>query len=238
MKEYMINGIPVCLEKKKIKNMYIRVLPPEGTVCVTVPRQTSRENIIKFVISREAWIRKAQERMKARALPAVLEYKTGEVHWFFGEALYLEVRYADKRSVKRCGDRLILTVHQNDSQKAREKTLNQWYRGKLKEQLFTITGACEKRVGISGKEYRIKNMKTRWGSCNVTDRRIWLNLKLAEKPLECLEYVVIHELVHLLEPSHNPVFWRYVEEFCPDFRRREQRLNSREAQVQTQDAQK
>lgn len=113
---------------------------------------------------------------------------------------------------------MILRTKKRFSSEAAEKITERWYRDQLKAVIPAILERWETRIGVKAKEWRIKKMKTRWGTCNVRDRRIWISLQLAPKPLECLEYVIVHELIHLLERNHNAAFWSYMDQFYPDWR--------------------
>ena len=121
-------------------------------------------------------------------------------------------------------DKLVLQIHRESAKGQREKVVNEWYRSQMKQRMPEILQKCEEMTGIHVKEWRVKNMRTRWGTCNIDKKRIWLNLQLAKLPPECLEYVVIHELTHLLERKHNRRFYGFLYEFCPDFKEREKMM--------------
>ncbi len=215
----MIEDLSYQVERKKIKNMYIRVLPPDGRIKVTAPRQVSDRVIAEFVNSRREWILAAQKKLLTRPLHKVYTYESGEKHLLWGKEYPLEVVYTKEKpyaSVQ--GDVLLLEVPADGEVTLRQKLIEDLYRRQLKAKVPLL---LEKYTGIVGKSpetWGVKNMKTRWGTCNVTDRRIWLNLQLAKFPQECLEYVIVHELVHLYEKGHNAVFYGYMDRFYPGWR--------------------
>lgn len=131
----------------------------------------------------------------------------------------MDVQYSNIRNaVFLTGDRLVLRVRPESTPEQRERVLNDWYRDQLKEKLPAVVRRCEKIVGVQAFEWKVKNMRTKWGTCNIDKKRIWLNLQLAKKTPECLAYVVTHELVHLLERNHNEQFQKYMDSFFPDWR--------------------
>lgn len=215
--ELVIGGLRVeIIRKKSLKNLYIRVNPPEGSVTVSTPAELPNEDIKLFVLKKLPEITKIRDRMLAQERQSKREYVSGESHYLWGKPYRLQVVYegTQYKIVKR-PTKIIMTVPEGTDVKARERLFTEWYRQELKRVLESVIIGCEKKTGIYADEFRIKNMKTRWGTCNNEKRRIWINLQLAKKPMECLEYVVIHELVHLLEKNHTHRFQALVEEYCP-----------------------
>jgi predicted metal-dependent hydrolase len=212
----IVNGIGVSVKKKKIKNMYLRVIPPEGKVQITAPISVTEDAMRIFVVAHMNWIKKQQKKILHQPQKIQPKYTTGENCYLWGQNYYLEVVCTDKKEeVSICDQKIILSVHQGSTKEQREGIMDKWYRNILKEAIPSVLAKCEHITGVKADEWRIKNMRTRWGTCNVQARRIWLNLQLVKKPPECLEYVVTHELVHLLERSHNGVFWGYMDAFYP-----------------------
>lgn len=226
VEELYISGIPLILERKKIKNMYIRVIPPTGDVRIVVPLNTDDEAIRLFVISRIAWIKKNKKAMEEQARQTKRQYITGETHYLWGEPYRLEVTYANKNEVLIKGKKIYLQVREASTVAQRKKVMDEWYRSLLKEAIPEVMEKCCKRVGKTPKEWIVKNMRTKWGSCNVEAWRIWLNLQLAKKTPECLEYVITHELVHFFERNHNDEFKAYMDKFFPNWRSVRESLNS------------
>ena len=145
---------------------------------------------------------------------------------FWGRRYRLELKYTKKANkVETKGNKLVLTVREASTQEQREKIMNEWYRAELKAKLPALIEKWEKIIGVKTNDFGVKNMRTRWGTCNVKDKRIWINLQLAKKPVACLEYIVVHELVHLLEKNHTPVFIEYMDKFLPGWRVTKDELN-------------
>lgn len=223
----IINDIEIQLEKKKIKNIYLRVTAPQGKIQVSAPKNIDNEAIKKFVISKISWIKKHQDKYKIQPKQCIREYVSGESIYHWGRKYFLEVVYSNKNNdIKINGDKLILQVRENSTVEQREKLLNEWYRENIKNEIPKILRKWEKIIGVTAEEWRVKNMKTRWGTCNVRDKRIWLNLQLAKKPPKCFEYVIVHELVHLLEKSHNNIFIGHMDKFLPNWRGIKKELNT------------
>lgn len=218
--EMIIGGLPIeIIRKNSLKNLYIRINPPEGSVTVSAPAELSNEDIKLFVLKKLPEISKVRDRMLAQERQGKREYVSGESHYLWGKTYRLQVIYDGRQhKIVKTPTKIIMTVPEGTNTEARERLLIEWYRQELKRVLDTVAARCEKKTGIHAEEFRIKNMKTRWGTCNIDKSRIWINLQLAKKPMECLEYVVIHELVHLLEKNHTHRFHALVEEHCPTWR--------------------
>ena len=222
-----VGGIDISAEKKQIKNMYIRVIPPDGKVKITAPMSVTEDTIRMFAESRIVWIKKQRQKFAERPRKTERKYVTGESCYLWGKRYRLEVVYSNVRNdISISGQRIVLQVRKDSTPKQRANVMDNWYRERLKEAIPSILERCEKIAGVRAKEWHVKNMRTKWGTCNVQAKRIWLNLQLAKKTPECLEYVIVHELVHLLEKSHNDVFKAYMDRFYPNWRTVKTRLNS------------
>ncbi|MCD8368336.1 MAG: M48 family metallopeptidase [Clostridiales bacterium] len=226
--EVVIGGLPVeIIRKSNLKNLYIRVKPPEGSVTVSTPMDVKKEDIELFVLKKLPEITKIRNRMLAQVRQSKREYVSGESHYLWGKPYRLQVVYeGTRRDIIKTPTKIIMTVPEGTDSDSREALMTEWYRQELRRVLDSVILRCEKKTGVHAEEYRIKNMKTRWGTCNIDKRRIWINLQLAKKPMECLDYVVIHELVHLLEKNHTHRFHALVEEFCPTWREAKKMLNT------------
>lgn len=223
----MVGGIDIQVTKKKIKNMYIRVLPPEGAVLITVPENTSDDALRMFAVSRIAWIKKQKQKFVDQARQTQRQYISGESYYVWGRRYRLEVVYSSVRNdVYISRSKLILQVRKESTDKQREAILNEWYRDQLKMAIPSVVEKCERIVGVHAAEWHVKNMRTKWGSCIAEHKRIWLNLQLAKKSPDCLEYVIIHELVHLLVRNHSDRFREYMDKYCPMWRTVKDSLNS------------
>ena len=207
------------LKKKNIKHLYIRIIPPEGEVKVSVPSICTNEEIRNFVLEKLPEISKIREKFRKQPRQTKREYVSGESHYLWGKPYRLEVIYGNKRAeVNKTPNKIILKVPDGTGASKREMILTEWYRSELKRVLKAISAKCEKNAGLKANEYRVKNMKTKWGTCNIAKKRIWINLQLVKKPMECLEYVITHELVHLIEKNHTNRFHALVEKFYPTWK--------------------
>lgn len=224
--EIMINGLSIeVIKKKSLKNLYVRVHPPAGTVTVSAPMELSNEDIRLFVLRKFPEITKVRNRMISQERQSKREYVSGESHYLWGKPYRLQVVYeGTQRKIVKSPTKIIMTVPKGTDAETRKRLFTEWYRQELKRVLESVIAGCEKKTGIHADECRIKNMKTMWGTCNIKARRIWINLQLVKKPVECLEYVVIHELVHLLEKDHTHRFHALVEEYCPTWREAQKML--------------
>jgi len=209
--------INISITRKHIKNLYLRVTPPDGRVRVNAPLHVSDGEIERFVLSRADWILSQREKMDSVA-PRV--YETGETIPYFGKRLRLVVLpHAGRTKVLREGQTLTLRIKPDADAGARKRAIDGWYRLELIEAAGAMLPTCERTVGKQAGELRIRDMKTRWGTCNTKTATITINLRLAEKPAECLRYVLTHELCHLYEPGHNERFWKRMDTYYPDWKR-------------------
>ncbi len=225
--ELFVSGIKVQVIRKPIKNLHIGVYPPNGSVRVAVPIHITNENVRLAVISKLGWIKKQQAGFWAQQRQSQREMVTGESHYVWGKRYLLDVveRAGKHEVVIKNNKRLTLFVNPNTTRSKRELVLNEWYRDALKERIPELIAKWEPIIGVSVAHWSIKRMKTRWGSCNVGTGRIWLNLELAKKPRECLEYILVHEMVHLLVHHHNDQFRAYMNKFMPQWRWHRDLLN-------------
>lgn len=221
----IINGISVELTRKRIKNIYLRV-KPEGVVTVTAPLRMSDKEIERFVQNHQDWIAKQMKKMGERQDKVQYTYETGEVHYLWGKPYTLQViatKGTARASVQ--GNEIYLEVPSIATLQDKEKVLDGLYRRQMQARLPDVIARYSAIVGKSPKSYGIKKMKTRWGTCNTTDCRIWLNLSLAKYNILCLEYVVVHELVHFYEKGHNPAFYGHLDHFFPAWKEVKKALN-------------
>jgi len=216
-----VGGIPVEIVRKDIKNLHLGVYPPEGRVRVSAPLHLDKEAIRLAIVSRLGWIRRKQKGFQEQARESQREMVSGESHYVEGRRyrLVVVVDSTRKRPLVRLKNKQILEmiVPPGTDRNAREQILERWYRRRLREQIPRLIQKWEERIGVSVAEVRIKKMKTRWGSCNIEARRIWLNLELAKKSPACLEYIFVHEMVHLLERRHTPRFAELLTQFLPNW---------------------
>ena len=222
-----VRGIAVHVVRKRIKHMHIGVYPPDGRVRVSVPLSVDDDSVRLAVISRLRWIRARRAKFAAQERQTPREFVSGESHYFEGRRYRLDVveRAAPPTVILLNNKWLRLQVRPGANRDAREATLDKWYRRGLRDKLPALLDKWQPIVGERAAEVRIKKMKTRWGSCNPEARRIWLNLELAKKPPACVEYVLAHELVHLIERRHNDRFRELMDAFMPAWRARRDELN-------------
>lgn len=212
--------IPVQVVRKPIKNLHLGVYPPEGHVKISVPLHLTDDNVRLAVISRLSWIRQQQAKFQAQPRQSEREMVTGESHFFFGKRYRLEVieRSGRHEIVLKNNSILQLFVSPGTTTANRARVLKEWYRQALKTRIPELLERWEPIIGEETTACGVKKMKTKWGSCNIQKRRILLNLELAKKPVECLEYVLVHELIHLLERHHNDRFKGLMNKFYPQWR--------------------
>lgn len=213
----IIGDIEVQVVRKKIKNMHLSVHPPEGRVRISVPFAVGDDQVRSAVTSRLTWISKKQRYFQEKPRQAAAKMVTGESHQVFGKPYRLEVieRWG-RHEIKTDHDAtLLLYVRPGTDTAYRRKVLHEWYRSMLKMRIPVLLKQWEKKVGVKTTDWGVKSMRTRWGSCNTRRKRIWLNLELAKRHPECLEYVLVHELVHLLERHHNDHFKQLLHTFLP-----------------------
>lgn len=223
----VVGDIVVDVIRKNIKNLHLRVHPPQGKVHVTAPYRITDYSIRSFIVAKLSWIKKHQLKFEGMRDHLELEYVSGENHFYQGKSYLLNVIYYDATPKVEIRDNtyIDLYVRPGSNQLQREKVINDWYRSQLKEQVPYLLEKWEYVIGVELNDWGIKKMKTRWGSCNQRDKRIWLNLELAKKPLHCLEFIIVHELTHLLERRHNDRFKALMDNFMPEWRYCKEELN-------------
>ncbi|MDO5409392.1 MAG: SprT family zinc-dependent metalloprotease [Lachnospiraceae bacterium] len=218
----------ILLRRKPIKNVYLRILPNDGSIQISAPLDMSDEAAAAFAQSHLTWIRQKTKELNLSYthFSPPQNYITGETHYVWGHPMYLDVITTNIHPyVELYQTNIHMYVHPNSSIKQRKALLFNWYRSQLKAIVPQILSHWEPVMNVHCCEFHIKIMKTRWGTCNTSAGRIWINLYLAQKPLECLEYVIVHELCHLIEPSHSKRFYHYLELFLPDWKARKTKLN-------------
>lgn len=223
-----VGGLAVEVVRKDIKNLHVGVYPPAGRVRVAAPLRLSDDVVRVAVSTRLGWIRRQQAEFEAQERQSQREMVQGESHFFRGRRYRLRVIEHDGPTTV-ClvnNSTLQLRTRQSTDQAGREAILQRWYRARLREQIPALLEKWQLRIGVDVAEVRIKKMKTRWGSCNATARRLWLNLELAKKPPICVEYILVHEMIHLLERHHNERFREMLDAAMPNWRIARDELNS------------
>ena len=222
-----IENITFTLERKNIKRMYLRVLPPKGEVKVSAPNFLSDEEIFNFVISKKDWILKKQKYIRENGIKAPLKYDNGEKHYLWGRPYTLQLIKNDTLKnivIDEDKSMLYLPIPKRSTVEKRKNILDEFYRLQMQTAIPAALDKCTKIVGKTPSEVKIRKMKN-WGNCRYHDKRITLNLNLAKKDPECLEYVMIHELCHLIEFNHGKKFKKLMDKFCPNWKEIKKRLN-------------
>ena len=220
MHRISVGDMHVDIVRKDIKNLHLGVYPPGGRVRVAAPLRVDDEAVRLAVIEKLPWIRRQQARFLAQERQSQREYTYRETHYFLGRRYLLNVIEHDGRPrVEVNGkERIDLYAPAGSDAQEREEIMLRWYRKELKALLPPLIEKWQEVVGVSVDDWRIKKMKTRWGTCTIEARRIWLNLELAKKPIPCIEYIILHELVHLLERNHTDRFRDLMDQFMPQWR--------------------
>lgn len=216
-------GLEVLFTRKRVKNINLRIRPSTGEICVSASPLVPRRVVENFVATRSDWIAKAQQRLQNRREQAEPVLAVGSQVLFLGDRYELCTGSIKSTGIQE--DKLVLNIPKDATPERMEKALHDFYRKELLIKLPTLAEYWEQVVGAKASEYKVRRMKTRWGSCNTQTHRINLSLELIKYPLACVEYVLVHELTHLLEPSHNSRFHRLVAEVMPDWKERKAFLN-------------
>lgn len=206
--------------------MYLRVRAPSGDVEVSAPRQCSLNEIESWLFERYDWLLKQRRRIATRPARPELQFISGEEHKLWGNSHTLDVVVKQRGTSVTVEDnqlQLVSLPHYDAEQ--RKKVMDRWYRQQISQEVETLLALWQPKMGAYSNSFGIRAMKTRWGSCNIRSEKIWLNLELVKKPVECLEYVVVHELTHLFERYHNARFYALMDEFLPDWRERKKLTN-------------
>lgn len=211
-----LGDIPVDVVKKDIKNLHLSVYPPAGKVRISAPLRMNLDTIRVFAISKLGWIKQQQQKLQAQERETPREYLDRESHYVWGKRYLLTVIESDEMSaVEVKHNQMHLRVRPGTSDEKKQAIVEDWYRAQLKQALPALITKWEPLIGVKVARFFVQRMKTKWGSCNPTSKSIRLNTELAKKPLECLEYIIVHEMVHLREPTHNSRFIALMDSFVP-----------------------
>lgn len=223
-----VDGLTISLKRRpRQKNTYIRINPPDGNITISAPESMTLDDVKALVRKNMPAILEAVQRFQAQPRQPKREYVSGETCYLWGNQFMLRVIHENCRPrIEKFPGMIRMYVPEGTPPEKRRSILNDWYRQELKNALPRVISDNCSRIGVRITGWNIRNMRTHWGSCNTRDHRILLNLQLVKRPYECLEYVVIHELVHLLERNHTRRFWSLVEKFCPNWKSARDLLNS------------
>jgi predicted metal-dependent hydrolase len=222
-----VGSLKIQVVKKDIKNIHLSVYPPTGKVRLASPRDVKEDTLRLFVVSKIGWIRKQQRRFQNQEREGRREFIERESHYFLGRRYLLKVierSAASEVAIK--GKFIVMHVRPGTTKLQRKKILQSWYRARLKEQIEPLMQLWQNKIGVQASAWGIRIMKTKWGSCNTDSKSISFNLELAKKPVKCIEFVVVHELVHLVERRHSKRFVGLLDRVIPTWRISHYILNS------------
>jgi predicted metal-dependent hydrolase len=222
-----VGGLSVDLVRKSIKNLHLAVYPPDGRVRVAAPWHVSEDAVRLAVATRVAWINRQRRRFLAQARQSERNFVSGETHYFMGRSYRLSMeRSGQSYRVKLSGsNHMEFKVPADADRDACERALSRWYRRQLRQRAELATAKWAGRLGIDQAVVGIKRMRTKWGTCNAAGQRIWLNLELAKKPPHCIDYIILHELMHFLHRSHGDEFVTAISRLMPQWRSIREELN-------------
>lgn len=213
-----LGDIAIDIVKKDIKNIHLSVYPPVGRVRIAAPLRMDVAKIRVYAISKLDWVKKQQKKMRQQDRESPREYIDRESHFLWGRRYLLKVQEVDAPpSVEVKHNTLMLRVRPGADESRRSEILEEWYRRQLKDAVPKLMPKWERALGVRVANLFVQRMRTKWGGCNVRSRNIRLNTELAKKPRECLEYIVVHEMVHLLEPTHGHRFVALMDQFMPNW---------------------
>ena len=221
-----LGGLTVDVALKNIKNVHLSVHPPTGKVRISAPERMKLDTIRVFAISKLDWIRRQQAALRAQEREAPRDFVERESHYVWGKRYLLTV---DEReappTIELTHNRLVLGIRPETGTARRDELVEEWYRAQIRAAVPQLLVRWQPLLGVELERFFVQRMKTKWGSCNHQARTVRLNTELAKKPVECLEYIVVHELVHLLEPTHNARFVALMDRFMPRWTHHRRVLN-------------
>ena len=224
--QFQIGGVTVEVVTKDIKNIHLSVNPPSGRVRISAPDRMSLDAIRIYAISKLGWIRKQQEKFQAQERENPLEYLERESHYIWGKRYLLQISENDcQPGIELQHSRMLLSVRPGTTEDKKREIISAWYRKLIREAVASLVKNWEPVIEVKVGQIFIRQMKTKWGSCNPATRSIRLNTELARKPRECLEYILVHEMVHLREHTHNNHFIELMDRFMPLWRHYRDELN-------------
>ena len=219
--------MPVEVRRKPIKHLHLYVKPPDGRALVTAPARMSDREIARFVEAKADWLQKHVAKYQNRPAPAKAEYQTGETLQVWGQLYTIYACPGSRNTLALAGATAVLTVRGENTFERREKTVRDFYRAELAAAVEQRLPLWEAHTGLKAKAWQTRDMRTRWGTCNVKTGKLWFSVRLAEHPPECLDYVIVHELSHLVERGHNKTFYALLDSFLPGWKAVKARLNGR-----------
>jgi predicted metal-dependent hydrolase len=227
MKQITVSDIKIDVISKDIKNIHLGVYPPSGRVRIAAPLKMNEDAIRLFAISKLGWIKRHRQKFACQERIAPREYKQRESHYFRGRRYLLNIieAQAPPKVVIRNKTYLDLFIRPGASTEKRHEIMTEWYRAELKKQIPAIIEKWEKILKVKVNGWQVKQMKTKWGSCNIEKKRVWINLELAKKPERYLEYIIVHEMIHFHERHHKDKFLSYMDTYLPNWKKLKTELN-------------
>lgn len=227
MDTLQVGDIEIAVTRKDVKNVHLSVHPPEGRVTLVAPARTRLDVLRAYAITRLSWIRKQQAAFSTQAREAPRRHVTRESHYLWGRRYLLDIQYVDaKPSVRQDHKRITLTVRPGSDEEKRAEVMHEWHKAQLHAVLPELIRTWEPRLGVKVRAYFLQRMKTRWGSCNHVQGHIRFNTELVKKPRDLLEYVLLHEMAHLIAPKHDERFVALLDEHLPRWREARAELNA------------
>jgi len=222
-----VAGINIDIERKEIKHIHLAVYPPDARVHVSAPKYLGDTDIEAFVLEKLAWIMRQREEILLQPRQTIRHYVSGESHYLFGQRLLLKVTEEKgcTPEVRKVGEQLLMTIRPGTGEARRGELVTEWQRDNLRRYLTEAVERWCSKMNEQNVTWQIKQMRAEWGSCQQKKRKLLFNLELARVPLSCIEYVVVHELAHLLVSNHNRLFEKRLEQFLPNWRQLRQQLN-------------
>ena len=222
----IVSEIPIDVQKKDIKNMHLQVKPPDGHVVISAPLSVDDKVIEAYARTQMRFIKRSIGRFQDQSRASKRQYISGETIYIWGKQYYLVFEPNNYRnSFVVHNQNIILSMNSNSTVKQRESYVREEYRKLLKEEINKRLPKWEKTTGLQCDSWQTKYMVTKWGSCSIDKRKLWFNLQLAQKPVECLDYVILHELTHLLTRKHDEVFVNNMDTYMPNWREIRKELN-------------
>lgn len=227
MEHITISNIKIDVVRKDIKNIHLAVYPPTGRVRIAAPLKVNEDAIRLFAVAKLGWIKRNQKKFEGQERISQREYKQRESHYFQGRRYLLSIieTAGTPKVILKSKKFIELFVRPETTVEKRHEIMTEWYRVQLKKQIPEIIEKWEAILKVKVSDWQVKQMKTKWGSCNIEKKRLWVNLELAKKPEHCLEYIIVHEMVHLLERHHNDRFLYYMDTYLPSWRQLKTELN-------------
>ncbi|MBA4382721.1 MAG: metal-dependent hydrolase [Sideroxydans sp.] len=221
-----LGGIAVDVVQKEIKNIHLSVYPPNGRVRISAPMRMDIDTIRVFAIAKLGWIKSQQKKLREQVRETPREYLDRESHYVWGKRYLLKIEAHDAAPVVELKhSKMILRIRPEASKEKKEEVLEAWYREQIKAALPPLLVKWEQLMGVKVERCFVQKMRTKWGSCSYKTGNVRLNTDLAKKPPECLEYILVHELAHLLEPTHNQRFITLMDQFMPKWKFYKEQLN-------------